>query len=335
MTDAIDNCYITDPQDLKYISDVVERVLDNWHNLADIKDLQKTLNEISLERARQLQMNLVFEENRLIGFNFSFTSDPSRTTYTIPLKQQEMNINLGNSPIIPYQKPTTAIDRTAIKTESNIASYSPSPKEIVLTPGLPVESQQIINPDNVETQESLISASKFGKINPGLTNAANQLVNQHEVNGLLLTGLILKTGISVANTLQMEEKPDIQTSGLAIIKRFQQVLSQEFIALKSGDSPSAFNWKDPESDQQYHFCFEAAQISVEGDILTPASLRGFEYVSGSNSMQPVFNATLIDAKYNRWSIEQCDFNSNQIQSLNLATKATSKNIALDDFSSEI
>ena len=193
-----------------------------------------------------------------------------------------------------------------------------------MTPGLQVEGQRIINPENSEISETLKSPSPSGKINPSLTNVANQLANQHEVNGLFLTGLTLKTGISLAE-IQTEEKPDIQIAGLAIIKRFQQVLPQEFINFKTGDSPKAFNWKDPESNKQYHFCFEAAQTNASGDILTPASLRGYETISGNDSIQPVFAATLIDAKYNSWSIEQCDFNKSQVQSLNLATKPTPPN----------
>lgn len=338
MTDAINNCFITDPQDLKYISDVLNQVLDNRHHLADIKDVQIALKEVSLEHGREVQINLVFEENQLTGFNFSLKNDPSKTTPTIAFKQQQINIESEKGDVIPH-KQTTTIDLAATESKSQLTISYPSPSEIILTPGLQ-QGRHIINPDDSETSETIETPSSgFRKINPGLISAAHQLANQHEVNGLLLTGLTLKTGISVTDTLQTEEKPDIQNAGLAIIKRFQQVLPEEFIALKAGDSPQAFNWKDPESNKQYHFSFEAAQTNASGDILTPASLKGYEKISGS--MQPVFAATLIDAKYNRWSIEQCDFNKSQIQSLNLATKPTIPNHstaltnAVGDFSYEM
>jgi hypothetical protein len=144
----------------------------------------------------------------------------------------------------------------------------------------------------------------------------------------------------LTDTLRVEEKPDIQTAGLALLKRFQQILPQEFMELKAGEAPKSFNWKDPKSNKQYHFCFEAAKIDIEGNVLIPEKLKGFDKKSDFN-MQQVFAATLIDSKYNRWSIEQCDFNKNQIQSLNLATKSTLPNHstasidAVSDFSYEM
>ena len=204
-----------------------------------------------------------------------------------------------------------------------------------------VTEQRIINSEPPENQENLTSPFPVrGNINPSLNNIANQLTNQHEVNGLLLTGLPLKSGISLSDTLRVEEKPDIQTAGLAVLKRFQQILPQEFIELKAGEAPKSFNWKDQKSNKQYHFCFEAAKTDIEGNILIPEKLKGFDTKSGFN-VQQVFEATLIDSKYNRWSIEQCDFNKNQIKSLNLATKSTLPNhstVSIDtvgDFSYEI
>ncbi|MGB3655677.1 MAG: hypothetical protein WBA41_31320, partial [Rivularia sp. (in: cyanobacteria)] len=142
-----------------------------------------------------------------------------------------------------------------------------------MTPGLQVEDQRIINSEPPENQEILTSPFPArGNINPSLTNIANQLANQQEVNGLLLTGLPLKTGISLSDTLLLEDKPDIQTAGLAILKRFQQILPQEFMELKAGESPKAFNWKDPELNKQYRFCFEAAKTDIEGNILIPEKL---------------------------------------------------------------
>ncbi len=338
MSNSIDDCFITDPSDLNYISDVVNQVLDSKHHLADIKGLQAALKEVSLEHGKEIQMNLVFEENQLAGFNFSFTNNLSKTTDTIPFKQQQINIDSAKGEIISY-KQTTII--TATQSENYLTNSSLSPGYITLTPGLQVEDQRIINEEPLENQKFIKSPFPvISNINPSLTNIANQLANQHEVNGLLLTGLPLKTGISLTDTLRVEEKPDIQTAGLALLRRFEQVLPQEFMELKAGESPKAFNWKDPESNKQYRFCFEAAKTDIEGNILIPEKLKGFDTKSGSD-VQQVFEATLIDSKYNRWSIEQCDFNKNQIKSLNLATKSTLPNhstVSIDtvgDFSYEM
>ncbi|NJM17976.1 MAG: hypothetical protein HC907_04235 [Richelia sp. SM1_7_0] len=337
MNNSIDNCFITDPEELKYISDVVNQVLDDKHNLTDVKDFQAALREASLELGREIQMNLVFDENQLSGFNFSFQDDPNKTTATIPFKQQQLNVESEKGSIISKEQTTTISTK---ESKSNLISLS-SPGYITLTPELQVEDQHIINEEPPENHTILKSSfSVQGNINPGLINIANQLTNQQEVNGLLLTGLPLKSSISLRDTLKVEDKPDIQTAGLALLKRFEQVLPQEFMELKAGETPKAFNWKDPESNKQYRFCFEAAKTDIEGNILIPEKLKGFDTKSGSN-VQQVFEATLIDSKYNRWSIEQCDFNKNQIQSLNLATKSTLPNhstVSIDavgDFSYEM
>ncbi|NJM23196.1 MAG: hypothetical protein HC907_33305 [Richelia sp. SM1_7_0] len=321
MKNSIDNCLITDPLDLNYISHVVNQVLESKHHLADITDLQAALKEVSLKHGQEIQMNLVFEENQLSGFNFSFKDEPSKATATIPFKQQQLNIESEKGNIISYEQKTTI---ATTESKSNLIS-SPSPGYITLTPGLQVEYQHIVNEEPPENHTILKSSfSVQGNINPGLINIANQLANQPEINGLLLTGLPLKSSISIRDTLKVEDKPDIQTAGLAILKRFQQILPQEFMELKAGEVPKSFNWKDPELNKQYRFCFEAAKTDIEGNILIPEKLKGFNTKSGSN-VQQVFEATLIDSKYNRWSIEQFDFNKNQIKSLNLAIKSTLPN----------
>ena len=240
MNNSIDNRFITDPEELKFISDVVNQVLDSKHHLADIKDLQAALKEVSLERGQEVQMNLVFEENQLTGFNFSFKNNTSKTTETIPFSQQQLNIESEKGSIISKEQTTTI---ATTESRSNLIS-SPSPGYITLTPGLQVTEQRIINSEPPENQENLTSPFPVrSNINPSLTNIANQLTNQHELNGLLLTGLPLESGISLSDTLRVEEKPDIQTAGLAVLKRFQQILPQEFIELKAGEAPKSFNWK--------------------------------------------------------------------------------------------
>ena len=71
MTGAINSSLITDPQDLQYISDVVNQVLDSSHELGSIKGVQTALKQLSLERGREIQINLVSAQNLLYGFNFS------------------------------------------------------------------------------------------------------------------------------------------------------------------------------------------------------------------------------------------------------------------------
>ena len=69
-------------------------------------------------------------------------------------------------------------------------------------------------------------------------------------------------------------------------------------------------------------------------------MKGFDTKSVKTEQQ-VFAATLVDSKYNRWSIEQCDFNKNQIQSLKKASLSTLPNYstesvdAVGDFSYEM
>ena len=338
MSNSIDNCFITDPLDLNYISHVVNQVLESKHHLADIKDLQAALKEVSLEHGQEIQMNLVFEENQLSGFNFSFTNNSSKTTATIPFKQQQSNISSEKGDIISGKQ---TISSVVTQRENNLSVSSPPSQKITITPGLQVEDQHIINPEQPENQTILKSSlSVQGNINPDLINIANKLANQQEINGLLLTGLPLKSSINLKDTLQQEEQPDIQTAGLAILRRFEQVLPQEFIELKAGETPKAFNWKDPKSNKQYRFCFEAAKTDLDGNVVIPASLKGFETKSVETKQQ-VFAATLIDSKYNRWSIEQCNFNKNQIQSLKKASQSTLPNHstaslgAVNDFSYEI
>ncbi|WP_337886401.1 hypothetical protein [Fischerella thermalis] len=321
MSEAIICSLITESQDLQYISDVVNQVLEKNHVLGSIKDVQTALKEVSLEHGREIQMNLIFEENYLTGFNFSFTNEPTKTTATIPFKQQKIEMQMENGCIIPHEASTTTIDVAITEIKGNLSIYDSTNSKIIVAPGLQVEGQQIITPENSEIEEALNSPCPgFEKMNPALTNLAQRLEARNEIDGLWLTGLTLKAGVSLASTLQTENKPDSQAAGLAIIKRFGQVLPQEFAELKTGTSAKAITWKDPQSSKLYSFKFEPPLTSLEGNILIPASIKGFEKGSSFNSTQCVFAATLIDAKYDRWSIEQCDFTANQIRSLTIANK---------------
>ncbi|PMB13053.1 hypothetical protein CI592_01395, partial [Fischerella thermalis CCMEE 5328] len=256
MSEAIICSLITESQDLQYISDVVNQVLEKNHVLGSIKDVQTALKEVSLEHGREIQMNLIFEENYLTGFNFSFTNEPTKTTATIPFKQQKIEMQMENGCIIPipHEASTTTIDVAITEIKGNLSISDSTNSKIIVAPGLQVEGQQIITPENSEIEEALNSPCPgFEKMNPALTNLAQRLEARNEIDGLWLTGLTLKAGVSLASTLQTENKPDSQAAGLAIIKRFGQVLPQEFAELKTGTSAKAITWKDPQSSKLYSF----------------------------------------------------------------------------------
>lgn len=321
MSEAISLSAIADPTDLQYISSVVNQVLDKQHKLGCVKDLQTALKEVSLERDREIQMNLVFQENQLTGFNFSFKNEPEKTTETIPFQQQQINLGQrGGENIVLHEPQTTTLD-VATSDKNGTLSISHRGK-LTLIPPLPVEDQHLVpTEENSETEEFLNSPhSRFTKMNSEVANIANQLASRNEIDGLWLTGKALVAGTSLASTLQTDELQDIQSAGLSIIKRFQQVLPQQFSEFKDGKAPKGFAWKDPQSGKQYRFYFEADLTIPEGNVSTPASLKGFEKVSGDNSIHPMFVANLTDAKYNCWSIEQCKFTTDQLRSLSVADR---------------
>ncbi|MBA3922384.1 MAG: hypothetical protein H0X31_12065 [Nostocaceae cyanobacterium] len=107
MSEAINLSLLADPTYLQYISSVVNQVLDKQHELGCVKDLQTALKEVSLERGREIQMNLVFKENQLTGFNFSFKNEPEKTTPTIPFKLQQISLGQrGSGNIVPHEPQT-------------------------------------------------------------------------------------------------------------------------------------------------------------------------------------------------------------------------------------
>lgn len=137
--------------------------------------------------------------------------------------------------------------------------------------------------------------------------------------------LHFESSCNLISNLPQEDKFDIHTAGIELIKRFQKILPEEFVALKARGIPKNIEWKDQKSNKKYHLHFNISGMNMSGDITKHTSLKGFELTSNSNSMKPAFIAKLVDEKYNRWSIEQCDFTKNQIQSLSFATKSTLSN----------
>jgi hypothetical protein len=240
MTRAINSSLITDPQDLQYISDVVNQVLDSPHELGSIKDVQTALKQLSLEGGREIQINLVSDQNLIFGFNFSFKNDPSKTTPTIAFKQQLDLAETSSSEIVPYLPLTKSIE-VATKTEGNLSKTSPK-GELTIPPTLQAESLSIPSEDNAEISElSNFSPPGLGKMNPSLAFFADKLGSRQEIDGLVLTGETLKAATTLAKFLETEVKPDTQSAGNAVIKRFQQVLPEQFDQLKAGSFPQPFN----------------------------------------------------------------------------------------------
>ena len=330
---------ITDPQDLWYISDVVNQVLDCQHKLADIKGVQAALREVSVARGREIQMNLVFEEDKLKGFNFAFKLDPNNATEAIYFKPEQLDIEVCGGNITPYKPLTSAINAAKPELEGHLTTYSQLRGEIIIPPPSQVDNLHAIEKEAIDVLSG--TCDKFNKINPGLIRVAHQLTSRNEIDGLLLTGVTLKAGVTLASSLQSESNPDIHTAGLAIMKRFQQVLPEEFAGLKEGEIPKVFEWKDLKSGKQYCFKFEECLVSDSSQNIKPIKLQGIEIIPDSNLIRPVFVATLIDSRYNQWSIEQCDFTPSQIRDLSVAVKPTPTNLSPviattgEGFSSEI
>ncbi|NJL63259.1 MAG: hypothetical protein HC903_17325 [Methylacidiphilales bacterium] len=309
--------------------------MDNKQELSSIKDVQRALKELSLERGREIQINLVFEENRLTGFNFSFKASPSQSTATISFKQK-IEIKSGRGDLVTPSNQTNALDNLLKNNQGNISIPSSCIREIIALPKSELIDEQIIFNEASEITTSI--SPRLPKTNHALTSFAHQLVLQNEINGLWLAGLNLKGGISLISNLPKEDKFDIHTAGLELIKRFQLILPEEFISLKAKSIPKSIKWKDTKSNKQYQFDFNIPETNISGDITRYTSLKGFELNTNSNPVKPVFIANLVDEKYNRWSIDQCDFTNNQIQSLSFAIKptlsnrSTALNHAVDGFS---
>lgn len=326
MTMPQGNSLISDPASLHYIWDVVNQVLDKKHELGSIQDFQSALKEASLSQGREIQMNLVNQNDRVVGFNFSFPNQPDKTTVTIPFKQQvelsrsggsienwkgvgNRELGVGNQSIKVRE-----VENREIEKYNSLLPTPHSPLPFLQTQELHVLPKE---------DDELINSPPAGlKLNPNPARIAAYLASRSEIDGLWLTGTTLKTGTTLAQSLETENKPDIQFLGNAVIKRFEQVLSEQFAEFKNGGSAKPFNWKDPHSGKHYRFEFSNATSTKEGQVLTDATLKGFQ--ESASSKQPVFSASLIDAKQNRWLIEQCDFTTSQLHSLTACNRSTSE-----------
>jgi hypothetical protein len=327
MAESIDNSLLTkhDPRDSQYISDVVNQVLAKGDNLSSVKDFQSALKEVSTAQGREVQLNLVTDKKQIVGFNFSFKDIPHKSTPTISLTQQQIDGEKVEEKIISQLNQPRNTDVTATDVEGDIVPSSKKKRE-ELNPTLPLMP---ISTLPIDSPEKLNSSAPGLPMNLDLHRAAQQLASSNELNGLWIAGTALKPMAAVAKLLETtvaatakfldtEEKPDIQSAGQAVIKRFEQVLPQQFEQLKNGESPKPFTWKDSHSGKSYCFEFEVATPSPGGKPLTPATLRGFE--ESVNELKPVFSAQLVEPKSNLWSIEQCDFNPVQLRSLSVADK---------------
>ncbi|MFB2895333.1 hypothetical protein ACE1CI_20695 [Aerosakkonemataceae cyanobacterium BLCC-F50] len=65
MNAALNNCSITDPEQLQYIGHIVNQVLDERHELGSLQNFQSALKELSLSQGREIQLNLVNHDTRI------------------------------------------------------------------------------------------------------------------------------------------------------------------------------------------------------------------------------------------------------------------------------
>lgn len=299
-----DHSFITDRDELEYISNVVNQILSKPQELSSIEDFQAAVAKKSSELGREVRVNLVVDQNRVTGMNFSFADDPAKTTPTISFSPQEKELAKSSGQLLTDDKSgTLALGNHLNANQSGKgASVAPPPQQV----------EQVR--ENPENPDSLKSPPLRGKMNLGLAREAEKLAARQELDGLWLTGNALKTVTTLAQLLEKKDPIDKQAAGNAIIGRFEQVSPERFAALKAGDSPKPFNWRDPSSKKLYRFEFETAAA----DGSTPYRLQGLA-IDGS-SKTPVFSALSHDAKH--WSIEQCDLSQQQLRSLNQAQRPT-------------
>jgi hypothetical protein len=165
---------------------------------------------------------------------------------------------------------------------------------------------------------SPLSMDGLKKFNKQLGYLADKLTAKGELNGLFLLGL----GTQLASTgihLLTREAKDQQEAGMAIIKRFEQILPERI----QGDSLEPFVWKQPNSEKTYRFELSGGEPSKEKGKIgkTPKVLRGVELQKDGKEKE-VFLATKQDpdSQFPAWRIEQCDFSQKQIESLTLARR---------------
>lgn len=299
---AADNSFITDRDELEYISNVVNQILSKPQEFSSIEDFQAAVAKKSSELGREVQVNLVVDQNRVTGMNFSFADDPAKKTPTISFSPQEKELAKSSGQLLTD-------DKSGALALGNHPNANQSGKGALVAPP-PQQVEQVR--DRPENPDSLKSPEPRGKMNLGLAREAEKLAARQELDGLWLTGNALKTVTTLAQLLEKKDPIDKQAAGNAIIGRFEQLSPERFAALKAGDSPKPFNWRDPSSKKLYRFEFEAAAA----DNSTPHQLRGF--VIDGSSKTPVFSALSHDAK--RWLIGQCDFSKQQLRSLSQAQR---------------
>ena len=181
------------------------------------------------------------------------------------------------------------------------------------------EMESSTNPTPEEDKlNSPLSIEGLKKFNKQLGSLADKLTTKGELNGLFLLGLgthLASTGI---NLLTREAK-DQQEAGMAIIKRFEQILPERI----QGDSLEPFVWKQPNSEKTYRFELSGGEPSKEKGKIgnTPKVLRGVELQKDGKEKE-VFLATKQDpdTHFSDWRIEQCDFSRSQIEALLLARR---------------
>lgn len=343
---AADKSIIADSHELGYISHVIDRVLTSSLELNSIQDFQAAVAKNSIQLGREVRTNLVFDRDRIAGINFSFADDPARKTPTVSFatrnreSEQELAAKLvqidkpncspvdasssekGNQSLVG-QSFINSTGTNALTNTSKAKDLVPSSSGSLATPSdrsannlqrSPTGSSDVTNLESARLPASGI------KVNPNLAREAERLAGRDRLDSLWLSGVVLKSATNFVEAFehshasQKNAPIDKQAAGNALVNRFEQVLPERFAALRAGDSPKPFNWRDPSNNNLYRFEFE----SGAADGSSPHRLRGIA-IDGSSKV-PAFCALSPDGR--RWAIEQCDFSQQQLRCLSQAQRPT-------------
>ena len=195
-------------------------------------------------------------------------------------------------------------EQLSIQLNDNLANYQPSnQQQIEFIPELEQLENHQLPGDNISTERDKKGLSQLNK---NLAALAKQLAHQPELNGLLLSGLLLDSLTQIAEPF-LEPKLDKQAAGVAVINRLREIVPDRFV----GESQQPFCWRDPNLGQTYQFEIEGGDlIREQGKTkLTPKHLK----VRKLHSRQTIFQASSLDHK--SWQVQQCDFSSAQLRSL--------------------
>lgn len=288
---------IKDPDELTYIGEILSQVLSDPQKLGSVEEFRTAIKHLSLKKGREVQTHLMAHpQEKAIGVSFSFADNPADMTPTL-------------SWLTPHQIAVAAPAGTSIESAPTraIVPLPPSGTPLAVRETQPVADSQEARKEQLKSAPSELDVRS-------LASFANQLVARNQLDGLWLTGLSLS---AIANlSRKRSEKPvDKQSTGEAIVRRFQQLLPERFEQLNRGEGDiQPFTWKDPNSGKRYRFEFGIEK--GENDAVK-IRLSGLELAKGNRPS--VFEASSWDGG-RRWAIAQNEFTPEQLKSLILAER---------------